>query len=138
MLLVARSGANVVKERTLKGGEAHTTNNRMELLAAINALVALDKPSDITMVTDSAYVKDGLTKWISTWKTNGWRTAGKKPVKNADLWQALDEAASRHKVSWEWVKGHAGHRENERADQLARAGMKPFKPDTDNAYTNGH
>ncbi len=133
MLLVARSGANVVKERTLKGGEAHTTNNRMELLAAINALVALDKPSDITMVTDSAYVKDGLTKWISTWKTNGWRTAGKKPVKNADLWQALDEAASRHKVSWEWVKGHAGHRENERADQLARAGMKPFKPDTDNA-----
>ena len=133
VLLVARSGANVVKERTLKGGEAQTTNNRMELLAAINALGALDKPSDITMVTDSAYVKDGLTKWISTWKTNGWRTAGKKPVKNADLWQALDEAASRHKVSWEWVKGHAGHPENERADQLARAGMQPFKPDAKNA-----
>ena len=128
VLLVARSGANVVKERTLKGGEAHTTNNRMELLAAINALVALDKPSDITMVTDSAYVKNGVTTWIQGWKKNGWRTAGKKPVKNADLWRRLDAAADRHSVTWEWIKGHAGHAENERSDALARQGMAPFKP----------
>ncbi len=127
-LLVARDNGQVVKTRELKGGEANTTNNRMELLAAISALEALDRPSTITIVTDSAYVKNGITSWIHGWKRNGWRTAGKKPVKNVDLWERVDEAQRRHDVTWEWVKGHAGHPENERADELARAGMEPFKP----------
>lgn len=126
-LLLARDGETVLKERELKGGEAHTTNNRMELLAAINALDALERPSPITVVTDSTYVKNGVTGWIHGWKRNGWKTADKKPVKNADLWQALDTAQARHQVRWEWIKGHAGHEENERADALARAGMAPFK-----------
>jgi ribonuclease HI len=126
-LLQAKTGETVVKERELSGGEADTTNNRMELLAAISALEALDRPSQITVVTDSAYVKNGVTGWIHGWKRNGWRTSTKKPVKNEDLWRRLDEAAARHQVTWEWVKGHAGHPENERADELARAGMKPFK-----------
>ena len=126
-LLVAREGETVMKERALSGGEAETTNNRMELLAAIAALEALERPSKITLVTDSAYVKNGLTGWITGWKRNGWKTAAKKPVKNEDLWRRLDEAAARHDVTWEWVKGHAGHPENERADELARAGMAPFK-----------
>ncbi len=126
-LLIARDGETVVKEREMQGGEADTTNNRMELLAAINALEALAKPSAITVVTDSAYVKNGVTSWIFGWKRNGWKTAAKKPVKNAELWQRLDTAAARHQVTWEWVKGHAGHPENERADALARAGMAPFK-----------
>ncbi len=128
VLLQARDGDKVVKQRELKGGEADTTNNRMELMAAIAALEALDRPSPITIITDSAYVKNGVTGWIHGWKRNGWRTASKKPVKNVDLWQRLDEAAARHDVTWEWVKGHAGHPENERADELARAGMAPFKP----------
>ncbi|MDJ0628062.1 MAG: ribonuclease HI [Rhodobacter sp.] len=128
VLLVARDGATVLKERELNGGEAETTNNRMELLAAIAALEALDRPSAITLVTDSAYVKNGVTGWIHGWKRNGWKTSAKKPVKNADLWQRLDAARDRHQVQWEWIKGHAGHEENERADALARAGMKPFKP----------
>jgi ribonuclease HI len=127
-LLVARNGDTVLKERELSGGEPDTTNNRMELLAAINALEALDRPSRLTVITDSVYVKNGVTDWITGWKRNGWRTAAKKPVKNADLWQRLDEAQARHDVTWEWVKGHDGHPENERADALARAGMKPFKP----------
>ncbi|WP_424967005.1 MULTISPECIES: ribonuclease HI [unclassified Dinoroseobacter] len=127
-LLIARDGDAVVKERTLKGGEAHTTNNRMELLAAINALEALERPAQLTVVTDSAYVKGGVTGWIHGWKRNGWKTSTKKPVKNEDLWRRLDEAQARHDVQWEWVKGHAGHPENERADELARAGMAPFKP----------
>ena len=118
-----------VGERTLNGGEAETTNNRMELLAAINALEALQKPSAITVVTDSAYVKDGMTSWIHGWKKRGWKTANKKPVKNAELWQSLDEAAAHHKVNWKWIKGHAGHAENERADELARQGMADFKPE---------
>jgi ribonuclease HI len=126
-LLQAKTGETVVKERELSGGEADTTNNRMELLAAISALEALDRPSQITVVTDSAYVKNGVTGWLHGWKRNGWRTSTKKPVKNEDLWRRLDEAAARHEVTWEWVKGHAGHPENERADELARAGMKPFK-----------
>ena len=126
-LLVAREGVRVVKERELCGGEADTTNNRMELLAAISALDALERRSTLTIVTDSVYVRDGLTKWIHGWKRNGWRTAAKKPVKNEDLWKRLDAAASRHEVMWEWVKGHDGHPENERADELARAGMEPFK-----------
>lgn len=126
-LLRAMDGERVIKERELCGGEADTTNNRMELLAAINALEALDRASPITIVTDSQYVKNGVTSWIHGWKKNGWKTAAKKPVKNADLWQQLDAAQARHKVTWEWVKGHAGHPENERADELARAGMAPFK-----------
>jgi ribonuclease HI len=127
-LLIARDGEAVLKERELSGGEALTTNNRMELLAAINALEALDRPSKITVVTDSVYVMNGVTDWITGWKRNGWKTAAKKPVKNDDLWRRLDEARARHEVRWEWIKGHAGHPENERADELARAGMKPFKP----------
>jgi ribonuclease HI len=127
-LLIAREGEAVLKERQLNGGEAQTTNNRMELMAAISALEALERPSAITVVTDSAYVKNGIAGWIEGWKRNGWRTADKKPVKNEDLWRRLDEARARHKVRWEWIKGHAGHPENERADELARAGMKPFKP----------
>ncbi|UWQ50011.1 ribonuclease HI [Leisingera caerulea] len=126
-LLRAMDGGTVVKEKELKGGEAETTNNRMELLAAINALESLARPSTITVVTDSAYVKNGVTGWIHGWKKNGWKTSSKKPVKNVELWKRLDEAQRRHKVTWEWVKGHAGHPENERADELARAGMAPFK-----------
>jgi ribonuclease HI len=126
-LMQARDGDAVVKERELKGGEAQTTNNRMELLAAINALETLERETEITVVTDSNYVKNGITSWIFGWKKNGWKNAAKKPVKNAELWQRLDEANARHKVTWEWVKGHAGHPENERADELARAGMAPFK-----------
>ena len=127
VLLVARDGETILKERELKGGEEGTTNNRMELMAAISALEALERASDVTMVTDSVYVKDGVTKWMHAWKRNGWRTAAKKPVKNEDLWRRLDEAAARHAVRWEWVKGHAGHEENERADALAREGMKPYR-----------
>lgn len=126
-LLIARDGDTVVKERALQGGEADTTNNRMELLAAISALESLRRASTITVITDSAYVKNGVTGWIHGWKRNGWKTASKKPVKNVDLWQRLDEAQARHRVTWEWVKGHAGHPENERADELARAGMAPYK-----------
>lgn len=114
-----------VKE--LKGGEPLTTNNRMELTAAIEALNALKRPCAIELHTDSQYVKDGLTKWINGWKRNGWKTADKKPVKNAELWQALDEAVSRHSIDWHWVKGHNGDEFNERADQLANEGMAPFK-----------
>ena len=127
VLMIAREGEAVVKERALNGGEPETTNNRMELMAAITALESLSRASPITLVTDSSYVKDGITKWIHGWKRNNWRTAAKKPVKNAELWQRLDEAQARHDVTWEWVKGHAGHPENERADEMARAGMAPFK-----------
>jgi ribonuclease HI len=127
-VLVAREGETVLRERLLKGGEPATTNNRMELTAAIAALEALERPAAITLVTDSAYLRDGVTRWIHGWKRNGWRTADGKPVKNEDLWRRLDAAAARHRVAWEWVKGHAGHAENERADALAREGMAPFKP----------
>ena len=130
-LLIARKGDAVVKERALNGGEAETTNNRMELLAAISALEALKTSSAITIVTDSAYVKNGVTGWIHGWKRNGWNTSAKKPVKNEDLWRRLDDAQARHDVTWEWVKGHAGHPENERADELAREGMAPFKAKKD-------
>ena len=128
VLLRAMDGDKILKERELSGGEADTTNNRMELLAAINALEVLERPSTLTIITDSAYVKNGVTGWIHGWKRNGWKTSNKKPVKNVELWQRLDEAQARHDVTWEWVKGHAGHPENERADELARAGMEPFKP----------
>lgn len=133
VLLQAVDNGTVIKERELSGGEAETTNNRMELLAAITALETLAKPSALTIITDSAYVKNGVTGWIHGWKRNGWKTSAKKPVKNVDLWQRLDTAQQRHTVTWEWVKGHAGHPENERADELARAGMAPFKPGKPNA-----
>ena len=106
-------------EKELSGGERLTTNNRMELTAAIEALNALTRPCAVTLSTDSRYVMDGLTKWIHGWRKNGWKTADRKPVKNAELWQALVAAAERHQVSWTWVKGHAGHPDNERADRLA-------------------
>jgi ribonuclease HI len=127
-LLIARDGDTTLRERELSGGEPLTTNNRMELMAAIQALEALERPATIIVVTDSAYVKNGVTTWIHGWKRNGWRTADGKPVKNAELWQRLDTAQARHRVDWRWIKGHAGHAENERADALARGGMAPFKP----------
>ncbi|SFR98202.1 ribonuclease HI [Sphingomonas jatrophae] len=115
---VLRSGG---KERELSGGEANTTNNRMELMAAIQGLEALKKPCRVKLMTDSRYVMDGLTKWIHGWRKNGWKTADKKPVKNAELWQALLAASAPHRIEWQWVKGHAGHPDNERADRLASA-----------------
>jgi ribonuclease HI len=114
--------------KELKGGEANTTNNRMELTAAIHALSALKAPSAVDFHTDSQYLRGGVTGWIKGWKRNGWRTSDRKPVKNIDLWQKLDALAAQHDVKWHWVKGHSGHDENERADELAREGMKPFKP----------
>ncbi|MGN6374991.1 MAG: ribonuclease HI [Sphingomonas sp.] len=113
---VIRSGGH---EKELSGGDPMTTNNRMELKAVIEALNALKRPCAVALSTDSRYVMDGLTKWIHGWRKNGWMTAEKKPVKNADLWQALVEATGRHRITWEWVKGHAGHPDNERADRLA-------------------
>ena len=110
-------------EKELKGGENPSTNNRMELMAAISALEALKKPAQVDLTTDSQYVRQGITTWINNWKRNGWRTASKEPVKNVDLWQRLDEALKPHEVHWHWIKGHAGHAENERADQLARDGL---------------
>jgi ribonuclease HI len=115
-----------VKE--LHGGQLATTNNQMELRAAIEALNALKRPCAVEMHVDSQYVKDGITKWIHGWKKNGWKTADKKPVKNVELWQALDDAITRHEISWHWVKGHAGHPENERADELARMGIAEVRP----------
>lgn len=113
--------------KEISGGEVLTTNNRMELLAAISALDALKKRSDVELYTDSAYVKNGITGWVHGWKKNGWRTADKKPVKNAELWQRLDALRNKHNVAWHWLKGHAGHPENERADELARQAMAPYK-----------
>ena len=121
--------AKGVTEKEINGGDVLTTNNRMELTAAIEALAALKGgPHEVHIHTDSSYVKDGISGWIHGWKKNGWRTAARKPVKNAELWQALDSAAQRHRIEWHWVKGHAGHPDNERADELARQGMEPFKP----------
>ena len=113
--------------KEINGGEPETTNNRMELLAAINALEALKRPSKVELHTDSQYVKNGIGSWIHGWKRNGWRTADRKPVKNAELWQRLDTARLRHEVEWHWVKGHAGHPENERADELARQAIAEMK-----------
>ena len=117
-------------ERELHGGAQDTTNNRMELTAAIEALKALSEPCQVSLTTDSTYVKDGITQWLANWKRNGWKTAAKKPVKNQDLWQALDHESSRHEIDWCWVKGHSGHPENERADRLANLGMDEVR-DTD-------
>jgi ribonuclease HI len=113
--------------KELSGGAEETTNNRMELTAAISALETLKRPCTVDLTTDSNYVRDGITKWIKGWKKNGWKTADKSPVKNVDLWQRLDTAIAKHTVRFHWVKGHAGHPENERADELAAAGMAPFK-----------
>lgn len=114
-------------EKELFGGERLTTNNRMELMAAIQALEALKRPSHVRLHTDSVYLRDGITKWIHNWKRNGWRTADKKPVKNDDLWKRLELAIETHEISWHWVKGHSGHDGNERADELARRGMEPYQ-----------
>jgi len=111
-------------EKEIAGGVPDTTNNRMEMCAATEALNALKRPCRVRLHTDSTYLRDGITKWIHAWKRNGWKTAAKKPVKNVDLWQALDEAAARHEVDWVWVRGHAGHTENERADEIARLALK--------------
>ena len=115
------------KERELCGGADNTTNNRMELTAAIEGLRALNEPCEVVLTTDSTYVKDGITRWLANWKKNGWKTAAKKAVKNQDLWQELDLQTSRHTVQWHWVKGHSGHPENERADALANQGMDKVK-----------
>jgi ribonuclease HI len=112
--------------KEIKGGERLTTNNRMELTAAIEALEVLKQPSEIQLYTDSTYLRGGITQWIKKWKVNGWRTADKKPVANEELWRRLELATERHRVRWHWVKGHDGHDENERADELAREGMAPF------------
>ena len=120
---IIRSGAH---EKELSGGEAATTNNRMEMMAAIRALQALKRPCEITLYTDSVYLRDGITKWIHGWRRNGWKTADRKPVKNAELWQELLDAAEAHTIDWRWVKGHAGHPENERADRLACAAASGF------------
>lgn len=119
---ILRAGAH---EKEISGGEHETTNNRMELTAAIRALKALKGPSKVMLHTDSRYVMDGATKWLRRWKANGWKTADKKPVKNDDLWRALEEAAEHHEVHWRWVRGHSDHVENERADRLARAAIPP-------------
>ena len=111
-------------ERELSGGEAETTNNRMELMAAIRGLESLRRSCRVVLTTDSQYVRKGITEWMSNWKKNGWKTASKKPVKNAELWQRLDKARERHEVQWDWVKGHSGHPENERADELASAAAR--------------
>ena len=117
---ILRSGAH---EKEISGGDHATTNNRMELMAAIQALTSLKTKSDVTVHTDSRYVMDGVTQWIKRWKANGWKTSDKKPVKNEDLWRALEDAASRHEVKWRWVKGHSDHVENARADALARGAI---------------
>jgi ribonuclease HI len=121
--VILASGAN---RKELSGGEPLTTNNRMELTAAIEAFEALKARSDVELYTDSNYLRGGITSWIKSWKKNGWRTADRKPVKNAELWERLEKASERHSVRWHWVKGHHGHDDNERADELARQGMSPF------------
>jgi len=124
--VILRSGSH---EKELYGGEQSTTNNRMELRAAIEGLAALKRPSRVTVTTDSQYVRQGITQWIEGWKRNQWRTSAKKPVKNQDLWQLLDELTSRHEVTWEWVKGHSGHPDNELADALANRGIDELSLD---------
>ena len=127
VILQAKDGLVLIKERELFGGEKDTTNNRMELIAAISCLESLEKPTTLTLFTDSNYVKGGITEWMKTWKKNEWKTAGKKSVKNVDLWKRLDKARQKHNVTWKWGKGHSGQTENERADELARQGMAPYK-----------
>ena len=114
-------------EKELSGGEPETTNNRMEMLAAIMALEALKRPSDVDLTTDSTYLRDGVTKWLASWKRRGWKTADKKPVKTRDLWERLERAMAPHQVAWHWIRGHSGHDENERCDALARAAIETFR-----------
>lgn len=130
VLLTVMQGTTTLDTYELSGGEAETTNNRMELLAAISALEALPEPADIVVVTDSVYVKNGMTGWLDDWKRRGWKTKGNKPVKNLDLWQRLEAAQSGHRVEWRWIKGHAGNRENDRADELSRIGIEPYLKDS--------
>ena len=120
---ILRSGKH---EKELYGGEPHTTNNRMEMTAAIEALNALNQRCKVTLTTDSEYLRKGITEWLAGWKRKGWKTASRQPVKNADLWQLLDQLVSKHEIDWKWVKGHSGHPENERADQLANRGVEEF------------
>jgi len=127
VLLQAFSDDKVVKERELSGGAKLTTNNKMELMAAIAALEILDRSSEITILTDSKYVMNGIQTWLSGWKINNWKTSSKKPVKNGDLWKRLDVLCQQHEVDWKWVKGHAGNIGNERVDELARGAMEPYK-----------
>ncbi len=127
VVMQAVEGGAIVKERELSGAEPASTNNRMELMAAIAALEVLERPAAIAIVTDSTYLRDGIGKWIHGWKRNGWKTADRKPVKNAELWQRLDAARASHRVTWEWVRGHAGHEQNERADRLAREAIKALR-----------
>ena len=129
VLLQALSDGKVVKERELSNGERLTTNNKMELRAAIAALEILDRTSEITIITDSKYVMNGIQTWLAGWKKNNWKTASKKPVKNEELWKRLDLLCEQHEVNWKWVKGHAGDMGNERVDKLARSAMEPFKED---------
>ena len=129
VLLQALSNGKVVKERELSNGEKLTTNNKMELRAAIAALEILDRTSEITIITDSKYVMNGIQTWLAGWKKNNWKTASKKPVKNEELWKRLDLLCEQHEVNWKWVKGHAGDMGNERVDKLARSAMEPFKKD---------
>ena len=129
VLLQALSNGKVVKERELSNGEKLTTNNKMELRAAIAALEILNRTSEITIITDSKYVMNGIQTWLKGWKKNNWKTASKKPVKNEELWKRLDLLCGQHKVNWDWVKGHAGNMGNERVDKLARSAMEPFKKD---------
>ena len=129
VLLQAFSDSKVVKERELSNGEKRTTNNKMELRAAIAALEILDRTSEITIITDSKYVMNGIQTWLAGWKKNNWKTASKKPVKNEELWKRLDLLCEQHEVNWKWVKGHAGDMGNERVDKLARSAMEPFKED---------
>ena len=134
VLLIAQRDGETKKERALSGGALNTTNNRMELTAAAEALEALERATKLTLITDSVYVRDGITQWIHGWKAKGWKRGG-KPIKNQDLWKRLDDARRRHDVTWEWVKGHAGNPQNERADALAREGMKPYKDTQDHKGT---
>lgn len=120
---ILRSGQH---EKELYGGEPHTTNNRMEMTAAIAALSALNQRCAVTLTTDSEYLRKGITEWLAGWKRKGWKTASRQPVKNADLWQQLDQLVAKHEIEWKWVKGHSGHLENERADQLANRGVEEF------------
>ncbi|PQM61109.1 MAG: ribonuclease HI [Rhodobacteraceae bacterium] len=126
-LLVAKKNGKVISEKKIYGGEKNTTNNRMELMAAINALNILTKRSEVTIITDSKYLKDGMTKWLDQWLLNNWRNKANKDVKNVDLWKEIYHLSKNHDISWTWVKGHDNHEENEKADYLARLGMEQFK-----------
>ena len=126
-ILVAKMNKHVISEKEIYGGEYNTTNNRMELMAAINGLSALTKPSDVTIITDSKYLKDGMTKWLAQWTANNWRNSKNKEIKNIDLWKQMYSLSRTHQISWMWVKGHNNHEQNEKADYLARLGMREFK-----------